>query len=110
MLLHFDEAFTHPLVGRPNGAGRKYCDNAGCTKRRVITARTSNDGITWTNPQGCIPHPGVKCWLPGQDPALDQCCAAYNETEIISPNQYDPPELQVDDSLYYLHAAIIYLF
>lgn len=85
---------NHTDVGRPNGAGRKYCDNAGCTKRRVITARTSNDGITWTNPQGCIPHPGVKCWLPGQDPALDQCCAAYNETEIISPNQYDPPELQ----------------
>ena len=43
-------------VGRRSGSGRKYCDNAGCTKRRVITARTSNDGITWTNPQGGLKH------------------------------------------------------
>lgn len=81
--------------GRQPGFGRKYCDNAGCFKRRVITSRHSANGVNWTNPAGCIPPtPTTKCWLPGQDPALDECCKAYNHTATIEPGPDDPPELQ----------------
>ena len=31
----------------PPAVGRKYCDNAGCLKRRVVTWRSSKDGVHW---------------------------------------------------------------
>ena len=31
----------------------KYCDNAGCESRRVVTMRTSNDGYSWSADAGC---------------------------------------------------------
>lgn len=43
----------------------RYCDNAGCDRRRVISTKTSSDGGNWSVDQG-----------------------------LIQPDAHDPPELQ----------------
>lgn len=44
----------------------RYCDNGGCSKRRTVSAKTSTDGVAWGTD-----HP------------------------LITPDQMDPPELEV---------------
>tara|TARA_B110000208_G_scaffold123260_1_gene150400 strand:+ start:99 stop:1910 length:1812 start_codon:yes stop_codon:yes gene_type:complete len=88
---------NHTDAGQPPGApaGRKYCDNAGCTKRRVVTYRTSKDGIAWSGAAGCLAPPNATCWRPGQDPAIESCCVAYNVSALLQPDPtLDPPDVQ----------------
>ena len=72
----------------------KYCDNAGCESRRVVTMRTSNDGYSWSADAGC---PGRRETKPGD---VNACPTGYNTSGMIVPSpEQDPPELE-----YYLIA------
>eukprot|EP00041_Stephanoeca_diplocostata_P018512 m.387760 g.387760 ORF g.387760 m.387760 type:complete len:354 (+) comp21036_c0_seq5:234-1295(+) len=68
-----------------NGTGLKYCDNAGCSMRRIVSTRTSPDGSTWTNNSAC------DMVFQGQ---LNNCTVGYNASGMISPDLSDPPELE----------------
>ena len=43
----------------------RYCDNGGCNRRRVVTSKTSLDGLNWSN-----------------------------DGPFITPDEQDPPELE----------------
>jgi hypothetical protein len=57
----------------PGGREKRYCDNTGCTDRRVITALVSTDGINFTTVNGS---------------------SAKNGTNVRVPDAEDPPELE----------------
>jgi hypothetical protein len=53
------------VCGGVRGIGRRYCDNGGCNRRRVISAKTSSDGAAWSADMG-----------------------------LVTPDTLDPPELE----------------
>ena len=94
-----------------SGRGLKYCDNVGLANceegfRRVVTMRTSQDGLTWSNRAAC---PG-EVWGPNQtgevfSSQFRHCAAGWNQHGMITPvvptkfsiNQgdaSDPPDLE----------------
>ena len=81
--------------GSKPGSGLKYCDNVGLTRcaqgfRRIVTYRTSVDGLTWSDDAACPGQP----WNPEfkQQPFNAQfhfCNAGWNVDGMIIP--IDPP-------------------
>jgi hypothetical protein len=61
---------------------KKYCDNVKGA-RRVVTARDSKDGLSWSNDWGCL-----------DEPQKDEHCKTFNTTAMVHPNAEDPPELE----------------
>ena len=46
----------------------RYCDNAGCDRRRVISAKTSSDGSAFSGQYICNPNPSLcPCFWPIYD-------------------------------------------
>ena len=63
---------------------KKYCDNISNTTRRVVSYRTSADGVTWTQDAGCA-----------DKPQKDEHCHSFNIDGMIRPDpKNDPPELE----------------
>eukprot|EP01009_Symbiontida_sp_KSa7_P004137 NODE_200_length_1216_cov_795.913453_g159_i0.p1 GENE.NODE_200_length_1216_cov_795.913453_g159_i0~~NODE_200_length_1216_cov_795.913453_g159_i0.p1 ORF type:complete len:389 (+),score=76.14 NODE_200_length_1216_cov_795.913453_g159_i0:30-1169(+) len=70
----------------------KYCDNAGCIFRRVISTRTSLDGLRWSNSSGCN-----QTFINGAAWGQENYCTVpggWNTSGLILPDGQDPPELQ----------------
>ena len=59
----------------PGGRLKRYCDNTGCAERRVITALTSADGITFSAVNGSSTKNGTT-------------------TNVREPDSEDPEELE----------------
>ena len=73
---------------------RNLSDNGGCSTCRVITTRTSKNGVAWSPDAGC-----KKCGAPGTpsspNPTSRCHCTEINESGLIRPDPVaDPPELQ----------------
>lgn len=77
----------------------KYCDNVGLPRcalgyRRVITLRTSHDGLQWGNDMACP----SEHWDPSHtqhfDPQFRNCTPGWNLAGMIVPDGHDPPELE----------------
>eukprot|EP01046_Picozoa_sp_COSAG06_P041238 COSAG06_NODE_5095_length_3722_cov_6.544852_4_plen_184_part_00 len=67
----------------------KYCDNAGCQVRRVVTMRRSADGYTWGPDASC---PGREEHSCGD---VASCPSGYDPNGMIVPDPVDdPPELE----------------
>eukprot|EP00117_Sycon_ciliatum_P018397 scpid74529/ scgid17025/ len=63
---------------------KKYCDNISNSTRRVVTYRTSKDGITWSQDAGCA-----------DKPQKDEHCKTFDTENMIRPDtKTDPPELE----------------
>jgi hypothetical protein len=84
---------------QPGGTALKYCDNVGIGQcelgyRRVLTIRTSQNGLNWTGSSGCPGqpwHPGI----PGYHSQFQNCTGGFNATGTVAPDPVlDPPELQ----------------
>ena len=79
---------------------KAYCDNVGlraCAMgyRRVVTLRTSTDGLAWSNDAAC---PFEK-WDPSHakghfDPQFRTCARGWNASGMIVPDADDPAELE----------------
>ena len=106
--------FQNQTTNGFNGSGLKYCDNVGLTRchegyRRVVTLRTSTDGLNWTNRAACPDE----VWSPHQigekfDPQFRSCKGGWNAQGMIVPEggssgssidfasaaTTDPPELE----------------
>lgn len=65
---------------------KRYCDNVHGA-RRVVTVRTSDDGVEWSDDFGCMDHPQTS-----------EHCSAFNLSNMIVPGDFrapdDPPELE----------------
>jgi hypothetical protein len=115
-VIDFQITFSNDQNSTPgwNGVGLKFCDNVGLVNcragyRRVITMRTSRDGLSWSNRFVC---PGVD-WSPNQtgqafDPQFRRCDEGWNPRGMIAPASSasgssvdeasdDPPELEFYD-------------
>ena len=77
---------------KPDKQTMKYCDNAGCKYRRMISTRTSATGLRWSNSSTC--NQPLTC---NNVTGYQQLCTSpggWNAAGAVVPDSDDPPELE----------------